>query len=237
MNQSNEKSLDQRIILVTGAAQGLGRELSLSLAKQGATVILLDDQVPLLEQLYDDIIEAGYPEPAIYPMHLGGATISDFHALPEKVQDTFGRLDGLVHNAAYLKSLSPLPTLSFENWAETMQVNLNAPFLLTQACLPLLNEADSAFIIFITDRVDPARENYAYRGAYGVSKAALDELARILADELETNTNIAVHTHDPGPLRTRLRAKMFPGQRSEQVPHPKQAVGAILDLIAASVNA
>ncbi len=233
---SSKKPLDQRIILITGAAEGLGRELSLALAKQGATIILLDHQVPKLEQLYDDIVEAGYPEPAIYPMQLAGATQNDFNTLPETVQDTFGRLDGLIHNAAYLRSLTPLPNLSLEVWNETLQVNLTAPFLLTQACLPLLNAANDAFLLFISDRVDTKNDNYAFRGAYGISKAGLDEMARTFNEELEDSTNIAVIRHDPGPMLTNLRALIYPGQKAGEVPSAKEAAPLILKLIASSIR-
>lgn len=235
MNNSN-KALDQRIILVTGAAEGLGRELSLALAEKGATIILLDHQVPKLEQLYDDIVNAGYPEPAIYPMQLAGATQGDFNTLPETVQETFGRLDGLVHNAAYLRSLTPLANLNPNVWTETLQVNLTAPFLLTQVCLPLLNVASDAFIIFISDRVDTENDNYAFRGAYGISKAGLDEMARTLSDEIEDSTNISVIRHDPGPMLTNLRALIYPGQKAGEVPSAKDAIPPILELITASIN-
>jgi len=237
MSKTGNKSLPQQIILITGAAEGLGRELALELSSQGATIILLDHEVPMLESLYDEIIEAGSPEPAIYPMQLAGATVEDFNAIPESIRQTFGRLDGIIHNAAICKALTPLPLISFEVWAEVMQVNLNAPFLLTQACLPLLKESDDAFIMFISDRVTEEDQNHAYRGAYGVSKAALDEFARILEDEVSTNTNIRVLRNDPGPMRTRLRARMFPAQKSDNVKSAKEAVKTIIDLIAASVNA
>lgn len=232
---TTEKKLEQQIILVTGAAEGLGRELSLALAKQGATVILLDHQVPLLEQLYDDIVNAACPEPAIYPMQLAGAIEEDFFNLAETVKQTFGRLDGLIHNAALFKSFTPLPQFSYDSWSEILQVNLNAPFLLSKACLPLLKEADHALLMFMTDRVNTETDNYAYRGAYGVSKAGLDELALTLKDELEENTHISVISHDPGPMQTRLRARMSPGQRSNEVALPETSAGTILELVLNSI--
>lgn len=233
---SSIKALEQRIVIVTGAAEGLGRELSLALAEQGATIILLDHQVPKLEQVYDDIVNAGYPEPAIYPMQLAGATQDDFNTLAETVQQTFGRLDGLIHNAAYLRSLTPLPNLALNVWNETLQVNLTAPFLLTQVCLPLLKAASDAFLIFISDRVDTANDNYAFRGAYGVSKAGLDELTRTLKDEFEDSSNISIFSHDPGPMLTSLRALMYPGQRADEIPSANDAVPPILKLVTASIK-
>ncbi len=231
---SSKKALEQKIVLITGAAEGLGYELSLALAKQGATIILLDHQVQKLEQLYDTIVEAGYPEPAIYPMQLAGATQDNFNDLANTVQQTFGRLDGLIHNAAYLRSLTPLPNLALNVWNETIQVNLTAPFLLTQACLPMLKAADKALLLFISDRVNTDNDNYAFRGAYGVSKAGLDELALTLKDEFEDSTGISVISHDPGPMLTHLRALIYPGQGAD-IPSAKDALPPILSLVAHSL--
>ena len=189
-----------------------------------------------METLYDDIVNAACPEPAIYPMQLAGAIEEDFFNLSETVKQTFGRLDGLIHNAALFKSFTPIPQSSYDSWSEILQVNLNAPFLLSKACLPLLKEADHALLMFITDRVNTETENYAYRGAYGVSKAGLDELALILKDELEENTDVSVISHDPGPIQTRLRARMSPGQRSSEVDLPEIAVEPILELVLNSLN-
>ncbi|VAW71327.1 3-oxoacyl-[acyl-carrier protein] reductase [hydrothermal vent metagenome] len=227
---SSIKALEQRIVLITGAAEGLGYELSLALAEQGATIIILDHQVPKLEKLYDTIVEAGFSEPAIYPMQLAGATQENFNELANTVQQTFGRLDGLIHNAAYLRSLTPLPNLALNVWNETIQVNLTAPFLLTQACLPMLKAAEKALLLFISDRVDTDNDNYAFRGAYGVSKAGLDELARTLKDEFEDSTGISVISHDPGPMLTSLRALIYPGQGAN-IPTAKEALAPILSLV------
>jgi len=201
--------LKDRIILVTGAGDGIGRAAALAYARYGATVILLGKTVPKLEKVYDEIEAAGGATPAIYPIHLEGATPHDYEELANVVESNFGRLDGLLHNAASLPYLSRIKDYEVQDWLKVMQVNLNAPFQITQACLPLLGHSSDARVVFTTD--DVGHRGKAFWGAYGVSKFGIEGLSQILAAELE-NSTIQVNCIDPGPTLTALRKRAFPGE-------------------------
>ena len=142
--------LKDRIVLVTGAGDGIGRAAALAYAAHGATVVLLGKTVPKLEAVYDEIESGGGAPPAIYPMHLEGATPHDYDELAKAMDTNFGRLDGILHNAASLPYLSRIKDYETEDWLKVMQVNLNAPFFLTQACLALLEKSDDASVLFTT---------------------------------------------------------------------------------------
>ena len=206
--------LRDRIILITGAGDGIGRSLSLACAQHGATVVLLGRTVRKLEQVYDAIEQAGGPQPAIYPMNLEGATPKDYADLAQVIADEFGRLDGLVHNAAFFSGLTPIANTSVESWLRSIQVNLNAPFMLTQALLGVLAAAKDASIVFAADSV--SEDGRAYWGAYAVAKGGLNSLMKLLAQELETNTKIRVNSIDPGPVRTALRVLAYPAADKSQ---------------------
>jgi NAD(P)-dependent dehydrogenase (short-subunit alcohol dehydrogenase family) len=227
--QPADRLLENRVILVTGAADGIGRALATACASRGATVILLDRNVKGLETLYDEIIAAGRPEPAIYPMDLKGATAADYQSLAEVLEKEFGRLDGLVHNAAYLGTLIPLAHCDDELWLDVMQTNLNAPFLLTRSCLELLQMSDTAAVLFISDSV--GRHGKAYWGAYGIAKAGIENMAQTLADELESNTTVRVNTYDPGPVRTALRLIAYPAENRETLATPEAVIKPCLYLL------
>jgi NAD(P)-dependent dehydrogenase (short-subunit alcohol dehydrogenase family) len=223
--------LHERIILVTGAANGIGLAVSKAMADHGATVIMLDKDVHGLEQAYDDIVAAGGTEPALYPMDLQGAAPDDYTQLANTLQQEFGLLDGLVHNAAQLGALVPFANFDNELWLETIQVNLHAPYLLTTACLGLLNASTDASIVFTSDEV--GRKGKAYWGAYGVAKAGLEGFMQILADELECNTPIRVNSIDPGPVLTAMRRIAYPGTDSAELCKPADIVKPFLYLCSA----
>ncbi len=221
--------LNGRIILVTGAGDGIGRAAARSFAAHGATVILLGRTIRKLEAVYDEIEQAGYPLPAIYPMNLEGAAPKDYDDLAEVLEKEFGRLDGLLHNAAFLGTLTPLAQYNVETWFKVMQVNLNAPFLLTRACMPLLERSVDASIIFTSDSV--GRRGKAYWGAYGVSKFGIEGIMQILADELENTGSIRVNSIDPGPVRTLLRNRAYPAENPASLTPPDQIMGVYLYLM------
>lgn len=222
------KLLQDRVILVTGAGNGLGQAASLAFAAHGASVILLDRDQAGLDATYDAIEAAGDPQPAIIPLNLETATQQEYYALGETIYNEFGRLDGLLHNAAQLALLSRIDDYDLEAWTKVMQVNLTAPFILTQACLPLLRRAEDAAILFTSDRV--GRTGKAYWGAYGVSKFGIEGLMQILAEELE-NSNIRVNSIDPGPVRTSLRALAYPGEDPHDLPTPDRLMSSYLYLM------
>jgi len=210
--------LQDRTLLVTGAGDGIGRAMAVAFARHGATVVLLGKTVPKLESVYDEIEASGAPTPAIYPMHLEGAQPHDYDALADTLEQNFGRLDGLLHNAAVLPYLSRIKDYDSTDWLKVLQVNLNAPFVLTQARLPLLAKADDARLLFTTDAV--GRAGKAFWGAYGVSKSAIEGLTQTLAQELERSP-IRVNCIDPGPTRTALRKRVFPGEQRDQLKPPE----------------
>lgn len=221
--------LADRVILITGAGDGIGKAAALSCAAQGATVILLGKTIAKLETVYDQIEQAGHPQPAIYPLNLAGAKPADYVELAQTLDKNFGRLDGLLHNAAILGSLAPIAHQDIDLWFKVMQVNLNAPFLLTRACLGLLMKSSDASIIFTSDSV--GRTGRAYWGPYGVSKFGIEGLSQILAQELETNTSVRVNSIDPGPTRTRLRTNAYPGENAFANPTPDTLMPAYLYLL------
>ncbi len=227
--QPRPDCLAGRVVLVTGAGAGIGAAAARALAAHGATLVLLDLNVRQLESVYDDIEKAGHPQPAIYPMNLEGATEKDYLDLAETLEREFGRLDGLLHNAAMLGALIPLAHYETELWYRVLQVNLNAPFLLTRSCLGLLMKSDDASVLFCSDAV--GRQGRAYWGAYGVSKAGIENLMQTLADELEANTSVRVNSFDPGPVATALRSLAYPGENPARLPQPEDVVRPILYLM------
>lgn len=223
--QSDQVRLDDRIIVITGAGDGIGKAAALACAQRGASVILLGKTLQKLEQVYDEIIDNKGPKPAIYPMNLETATANDFEDLHTNIAEEFGRLDGLLHNAGWLGVTSPIGLYDTEIWFRVMQTNLNAPFLLTKACLPLLVQSQQASIAFTLDD-----QQGAYWGAYGVAKSGLTTLMQILADELESK-NIAVNAYDPGPVRTKHRTMAFPAEDPSELPMPEAIVDAYIYLL------
>lgn len=207
-----------RVVLVTGANKGIGRAVSLALAQHGATVILSGRRVGELEQVYDAILAAGGPEPAIAPLNLESLRWDECQGLIDQIQSTFGRLDGLLHNAAHLHGLTPLSHYPIEEWYRTLQVNLNAPFLLTRCCWPLLMASSDAAVLFSSDAA--GRRGKAYYGAYGVSKFALEGLMQTMAEETEANTPIRVNSLDPGLVDTALYQCIYPEPAHADLPLP-----------------
>lgn len=220
--------LTKQTILITGAGGGLGSIAAIALAKQGATIILLDKSIPKLEKVYDAIIAANAPTPAIYPFDLAGASEVQYHELADTIEEKFGHLDGLLHSAVELDAFTPMSIHSTMAWGHTINVNLNAAFLLTQVLLPLLQKAEHASIVFTSDSF--AREPRAYTGAYGVSKIALESYAKILAEELSNAGKIRVNTLVPGPVDSPLRKKAFPAEDKSKLPQMVDIAPAYLYL-------
>jgi NAD(P)-dependent dehydrogenase (short-subunit alcohol dehydrogenase family) len=220
--------LGGRHILVTGAGGGLGRAAALACAKHGATVILLGRTIKKLEAVYDEIGAAG-GSAAIYPLNLAGATWADYFDLASTIEREFGGLDGLLHCAAHFKAFTPLYDVEPKEWVESLQVNLTAAYALTRHCLPLLAKADDASVVFVSDRA--GREAKPFGGIYGIAKAGIEQMAQMWASELQSNPKLRVNTFDPGPLRTELRLKGYPGELIEQSPLPETATPALLWLL------
>jgi NAD(P)-dependent dehydrogenase (short-subunit alcohol dehydrogenase family) len=220
--------LQDRIILISGAGTGLGQAAAKSFASYGATIVLLGRTEAHLEETYDAIEANGDPQPAIITFDLETAGKERYYALGETLFNEFGRLDGVLHNAAQLALLSRIDDYDPETWNKVLQINLTAPFILTQACLPLLRRSEDASILFTSDRV--GRRGKAYWGAYGVSKFGLEGLMQILADELE-ESRIRVNSINPGPVRSRIRALAYPGEDPNAMPVPDSVMSSYLYLM------
>ncbi len=208
--------LTGQVFLVTGAGGGLGGMAALTLAKQGAHIILLDHAIAKLEAVYDAITAAKAPEPIMYPFDLAGASEADYLELANKVAARYGSLQGLLHSAVEFKTFTPMAMVATSEWGHSLNVNLNGPFLLTRVLLPVLQTSQYASVVFTSD--SSARQARAYAGAYGVSKIALEGYAKILADELEAGGRIRVNVLLPGPVDSPLRRRAYPAEDRSQLP-------------------
>lgn len=230
LNYSPPKDLLQgRVILVTGAGDGIGKAASLSFAEHGATVVLAGKTTVKLEAVYDQIVAAGWPQPAIYPIHFGGAVYKDYEDMAMRLDAEFGRLDGLLHNAAILGPHTPIVSVDPEKWLDVMQINLNAPFMLSKCLLPLLSASADASIIFTSSAV--GRHGRAYWGPYAVSKFGVEGLMQVLADEVEATSNIRINSLNPGATDTAMRRQAYPAENPDNNPEPTQLMPAYLYLM------
>ncbi len=221
--------LEDRVILITGAAGAIGAATAVACAAHGARLILLDKNERGLETLHDRIEAAAGHAPVIAVQDLRHATPDHFDKLVEEIDQEWARLDGIVHCATQLGVLSPLHSSRFELWSEILQVNLLAPYLLTRSSLPLLRRAADASVVFTSS--DVARAGRAYWGAYSASGAALENLVAIWSDELETNTQIRFNSFDPGPVNSRLRDNAYPGEQRQSRRDPADLTPAYLYLL------
>lgn len=208
--------LNKHVILITGAGGGLGGTAALTLAGQGAELILLDKSIPKLEKVYDAIVAAGGVEPVMYPFDLAGASEAQYQEMADAIAQRYGSLQGVLHSAVEFSAYTPIQLHKTKDWGHTLNVNLNAVFLLTRVLLPLLQNSEQASIVFTSD--SHARQARAYSGAYGVSKIALEGFARILAEELEAGGKVRVNTLIPGPVDSPVRKKAYPGEDKSSLP-------------------
>ena len=232
--RASSRALGDRVLLVAGASGGLGRASAVAIARAGGSVILLGRKVRPLEKVYDELVALGGAPPAIYPLDLAGATPNDYAQLAATVERECGRLDGIVHAAAHFAGLQPAANIASDEWLRALHVNLSAPFLLTQACLPLLQSAADASVVFVLD--DPARMGKAHWGGYGVAKRGLEGIASILHDELE-NSSVRISALLPMPMRTALRRAAYYGENTLELPLPDVAAEAVVYLLSADGSA
>lgn len=226
-NTADTTLLNNKTILVTGAGDGIGKAAAITYAAHGATVILCGKKQESLDAVYDEIEAAGYPQAAVLAIDFETANPHDYENLAELVENEFGILDGLLINAGWLGHTAPVSQYEVDTWFKVMQVNLNAPFLITHALLPLLNKSDSSSIVFTLDEKDSA-----YWGAYGVSKAGLTSFMKILADELESKANpIRVNAIKPHKVRTKLHMRAYPGEDPNTMKKPEEIMEKYLYLM------
>ncbi len=232
---SDLPDLAGRAILVTGASGGLGRPLALACAARGATVVLHGRVVRKIEALYDEIVAAGHPQPTILPLDLAKAERAEHDNVAGALRAQLGRLDGLVHTAAFLGTLGPIEHQAPDTWRTAFDVNVTSAVALTRAVLPLLSAAPDASVVFTLDTRGIAPR--AFWGAYAASKAALAALAATLADEWETRANLRVNAIVPGPMHSPLRARSHPGEDKAPLPSPDALVPLYLHLLGAQTKA
>lgn len=221
--------LTGKVIAVTGAGDGIGAVAAKTFASFGATVILMGRTLPKLEKVYDHIESAGWPQPAIYPICLEGASEKDYEDMHDRLEEAFGKLDGLLHNAGELGQRTPIANYKLSTWQKVMQINVTAEFMMTKALLPLLEKSDSASIIFTTSGV--GRVGKPFWGAYAISKFATEGMSQVLANELEDISNIRVNCINPGATRTRMRATAFPAEDPSTVKMPEDIIPLYLYLM------
>jgi NAD(P)-dependent dehydrogenase (short-subunit alcohol dehydrogenase family) len=220
-------ALAGRVIFVTGATAGIGRAVARDLVAHGATVILHGRNERALEALYQELRQLG-PEPAVAQLDLERAQGPQYQSLTSEIESRYGRLDGLLHNAAILGDRSPIEHYDIGLWQRVLLVDLTAPFILTRCFLPLLRGSEDASVLFTTSSV--GRRGRAYWGAYAVAKAGLENFAEVLADELE-NTNVRVNLINPGGTRTRMRARAYPAENPDALQTPESITAAYLYLL------
>jgi NAD(P)-dependent dehydrogenase (short-subunit alcohol dehydrogenase family) len=218
-----------RNILVSGAGDGIGKTAAKTYAAHGATVILLGRTAKKLEQVHDDILAAGHPQPIIFELDMLTAEPGHYSVLNDAILTELGSLHGLLNNASVLGELTSIEATSVKTWREVLDVNVTAQMQLTQALLPSLREAESASVVFTSSGV--GRVGRAYWGAYAVSKFATEGLMQVLADELENTSRIRVNSLNPGGTRTAMRAAGFPAEDPATLPTAEDIMPAYLYLM------
>ena len=226
--QATNNCLIGKIILITGAGDGIGKTLALQCAQLGATVILLGKTVKKLEVVYDEIEKMEKQQASILPVDLNGATEEHYNDLADTIKREYGKLDALVHNASQLGVLGPFAQIEKSTWDEVIQTNLTSQFMLTKALIPILELAEHASTIFTTSGV--GNKGRAYWGAYSVSKFATEGMMQTLADEFE-NSNLRFNAINPGATRTAMRASAFPAEDVSLLKTPSEIMSSYLYLL------
>ncbi|MGI9249254.1 MAG: YciK family oxidoreductase [Woeseiaceae bacterium] len=221
--------LRERIILITGASDGIGKALALHTAGLGAQVILHGRNVGKLEKVYD-AIEAidGVPRPSIAVMDLASANSESYTTLAQSIEQEFGRLDGLVLNAGILGERYSIEQYDAVMWQRVMHVNVTSAFAMTQVFMPLLHKSEDASVIFTSSGV--GRIGKAFWGAYAASKFAIEGLSQVLADE-QRHSNLRSNCINPGATRTSMRLAAYPGEDRDKLKRPEEILSTYVYLL------
>lgn len=221
--------LRDRIILITGASDGIGRALALSAAALGGQIILHGRNVQKLEKVYDEIEALDTaPRPSIAVVDLASANSAAYESLANNLAEEFGRLDGLVHNASIIGDRFSIEQYDAVQWQKVLHVNLTAAFALTQVLMPMIKQADDPSIIFTSSCV--GRTGQAFWGAYSVSKFATEGLSQVLADE-HREGKLRVNCINPGATRTNMRLEAFPAEDRSKIKGPEDVLAPYLYLL------
>ena len=205
---SSNQNLKDKIILITGAGDGMGKAAAIEYASQGASVILLGRDIKNLEKTHEIIISSNAPSPIISLMDLSKADGNDYQELADNLINKYGRLDGLLLNAAILGDRSPISQYDVSTWVNTIHVNLTSQFILTKSLLPSLEKSKSASVIFTTSGV--GKIGKAFWGAYSVSNFGVEGLCQILTDEYQNDKTIRFNCINPGAIQTKMRKSAYP---------------------------
>lgn len=227
-NQSPKDLLSNRIILVTGASDGIGKEAARCYAEHGANVILLGRSEEKLQQVENEINAISIHPVTTISFNFLLAQPSDYQQLAQRLEKKISHLDGLLHSAGLLGNIAPIAEQDPLVWQQVMQVNVNAQFMLTQALLPLLLKSESPSLIFTSSSV--GRKGRTGWGAYSVSKFATEGLMQVLADEYPAS-QLRVNCINPGGTRTSLRASAFPDEDPERLRTPVEIMAPYLYLM------
>ena len=224
------RALDQRVVLVSGAHGGLGSAAAVACARAGATGVLLGRKLPKLNRVYDAVAQAG-AEPLLYPLDLEGASPDDYAELADRLRAELGHLDGVLHCAVEFKGLTPLEHTDPAAFARVVHVNLTAPWWLSQACLPLLRQAQDAALVFALD--DLERVSQPYWGAYGIAQHGLAAMVGMLHAEL-ASSSVRVSALQPGPMRTGLRSRAYADDNDLQAREAADYADACVTLLSSA---
>lgn len=221
-----EKPLAGQYALVTGASRGIGAATAMALANVGAHVVLTARDARRLEQVEEDIHNAG-GSATIAPLDLGEPDA--IARLAVAMSNRWDRLDLLVMSAAFLPQLGPVTQIDPKSFNQAITTNLLATQALLAAFDPLLKRSENARIVGLTSSLATVRR--AYWGGYAATKAALEALVLAYGEEVRNISAIRTHIVDPGATRTAMRAKAFPGEDPATLKGPEAVAQAILNLV------
>ena len=211
--------MKNKVILITGANKGIGKTLSLEFSKMGVNIVLLGRNEESLDSVYDEIITTTSTKPLIIKCDLSNIDINSAKQINDEIMGVYGRLDGVIFNAAKLGKMSTIEDYEEDIWKEVFNINLHSAFIISKEILPALKAAPNGRIIFTSSGV--AEVGKAFWGAYSASKFAVKGLAEILRDELDTTSNVKVFNYDPGKTRTSMRALAYPAENPQDLKEPK----------------
>ena len=221
--------LSDRIILITGASDGIGRALAIRAAELGGQIILHGRNVKKLEKVYDEIDSIkSAPRPSIAVVDLDSANSTAYESLASNLEQEYGRLDGLVHNAGILGGRFSIEQYDAVQWQHVMHINVTAAFAITQVLLPMMKQADDPSVIFTSSGV--GRTGRAHWGAYAVSKFATEGLSQVLADE-HRNSKLRANCVNPGATRTNMRLEAYPAEDRDALKRPEEILATYLYLL------